>query len=273
MNGGYEENPEDNQLDQNASDDNSFEEEAQKGTGDQASQTNLWGILSRITQRNTDPIRFVLCGSDYFTNSMVEGDNLTQFFQKIQRIRVGRMTRNELELALNSLLKNKTDIVFHPDTIPYLWTICGGLPWHSKLIINDAISKKLILENRNVIYPSDVMFSAGDILSSGLISTENNFGVVALRTEERVFVSILAKKAVTMNTFVREDEIYQEFCKIMKDSDNNKSFDRAKKLLLSERQLIVSRDGPEGPQYRFGCELYRLYNRGEKFITQQFQIN
>lgn len=273
MNGSSEFSSDLEYLEANAPNDGVYSEHEENGVGDQAAQTNLWGIFSRITQRHTDPIRFVLCGSDYFTNSMVEGDNLTQFFQKIERLRVGRMSRNELELALNTILEKDTDIVFHPDTIPYLWTICDGLPWHAKLIVNHAISKKLIYETRNIIYPSDVMFSAGEILSSGLISTENNFGVVALRAEERVFVSILAKKVLTMNTFVSEDEIYQDFCKAMPDFDHKKSFDRAKKLLLTERQLIVSRDGPDGPKYRFACELYRLYNRGEKFIPQQFQIN
>lgn len=260
-------------LDQTAS-----EPEDEHGTdadlvGDDSGGSNLWNILSRITQRENSRIRFVFCGSDFFTNKIVEGDNLTQFFQRIKKLSVGRMDRIELERTIRSIESKKCGISFQKDTIEYLWDLTGGLPWHSKLIVNSVIEQRLIHEEgsvRGTIYPSDINWGAHRILNDVVACSDNNFGLIALSADEQQLLQLLTAELKTPSAQVGDSVLRQRFHEAVGDESWQSRYERAKKMLLSERQMLRRNRMDQEEQFRFGCEFYRLYNRHEK--PRQFII-
>lgn len=232
---------------------------AQEGVNS-AAVGKLLEVLSKITQSRDALVRFVFCGSDYFTNCMQEGDHLTQFFQRMSTLKVGRMDYAEIERAMKSL-EDECELVYEQDAIQYLWSITGGLPWHSKKVGNAIIEQRLNPECRNVVYPSDILWGVETILGMNLISSDDNYGLIALDADERRIKDILVQKLSSPVMTVSESELYDAFCEqIGEDKNAQKRFDRATKTLVSERQM-VSRKVRGGEQsYQFGCELYRLYN-------------
>ena len=230
-------------------------------------QTSIWGVLSRMSQCENAMIRFVLCGSDFFTNKALEGDNLSQFFQRIKKLSVGRMNFNEIEKTMCQIEEN-SDIRITSDALQYLWQICGGLPWHSKIVGNDIIDKRLIPENRAEIYPSDIVWGIQELLNSELHTTDSIFGLVALSEDERTIVSVLSEEAITPSVQVSENVLYERFCEKSESNDQKGQFKRAIRTLVSERQLIKQINTKGEPYYQFGCELYRLYNRNQKILNQ-----
>lgn len=254
--------------DEQAEDTDAFENDSGGGS--------LWDVLSRITQRENSGIRFVFCGSDFFTNKIVEGDNLTQFFQRIKKLSVGRMDRIELERTIRSIEGEGSSISFHPDTIEYLWGLTGGLPWHSKLIVNSIIENRLIHEEsstRGTIYPSDIIWGGIRILDDIVASSDNNFGLVALSADEQQILQILTAELKTPSAQMSDNVLRQRFHEAVGDESWQSRYERAKKTLLSERQMLSRSRMEQEEQYRFGCELYRLYNRRREkpkhFIIQQ----
>lgn len=229
-----------------------------------AEDTDFWNTLSRITQRSDSPVRFVLCGSDLFANKVLEGDNLTQFFQRIKKLSIGRMTRTELDQTIRSLEKAKNSTLkFEPDTLEYMWRIVGGLPWHAKIIINSIIEKRLIMEEdctRHVLYPSDILERMDAVLSGEKESSDNNFGLVGLSPDEEVLLSAVTEHLTHASSIISEQDLKQIFHAAVPEENWEKRFAKACKTLLKERQLL-ERD--QMGRYRFGCELYRLYNRRE----------
>lgn len=225
---------------------------------------SLWDVLSRITQRENSGVRFVFCGSDFFTNKIVEGDNLTQFFQRIKKLSVGRMDRIELEETIRSIEGEGCSINIHPDAIEYLWSLAGGLPWHSKLIVNSIIENRLIHEENSVrgtIYPSDIIWGGIRILDDIVASSDNNFGLVALSADEQQILQILTAELKLPSSRMSDSALRQRFHEAVGDESWQSRYERAKKTLLSERQIISRSRMEQEEQYRFGCELYRLYNR------------
>ena len=180
-----------------------------------AEDTDFWNTLSRITQRSNSPVRFVLCGSDLFANKVLEGDNLTQFFQRIKKLSIGRMTRTELDQTLRSLEKAKNSTLkFEPDTLEYMWRIVGGLPWHAKIIINSIIEKRLIMQEsriRNVFYPSDILERMDAVLSGEKESSDNNFGLVGLSPDEEVLLSTVTEHLTHASSIISEQDLKQIF--------------------------------------------------------------
>lgn len=241
--------------------------------GNESGGSNLWNILSRITQRENSGIRFVFCGSDFFTNKIVEGDNLTQFFQRIKKLSVGRMDRVELEQTIRSIEGQGRSISFHQDTIEYLWDLTGGLPWHSKLIVNSVIEQRLIHEENSVrgtIYPSDIIWGAHRILNDIVASSDNNFGLIALSEDEQQLLRILTAELKTTFAQVGDSVLRQRFHEAVGDESWQSRYERAKKTLLTERQMLSRSRMDQEEHFRFGCEFYRLYNRHEK--PRQFII-
>lgn len=236
------------------------------------SDIDLWNCMSRISQRNHAVVRFVLCGSDFFINKLLEGDNLTQFFQRIKKLSIGRMERMELEQALR-ITERGSSLKLHPDTIEYLWRAVGGLPWHAKLIINAAIEKLLIGKedcSRDVLYPSDILWGVDSALHNSLVSTDPNFGLVALSADERMILEPLTRELRTPSTWVLDSQLRQAFHQTVGDESWESRYSQAIKALLTERQMLARSRSNHEEQYQFGCELYRLYNRRE--TPDQFTI-
>ena len=226
--------------------------------------SGLWDTMSRITQRENASLRFILCGSDFFINKIIEGDNLTQFFQRIKKLSVGRMERAELEQTMRSIEQEGVDLSLHPDAIEYLWTITGGLPWHSKVIGNTIIENRLIKEEgavRETIYPSDIAWGTDRILTSPVISSDNNYGLAALTADEQIILNILTEELKTITAKVSDTQLRERFHAVVGDESWESRYERAMKILLSERQMLRRSRTNRDEQYQFGCELYRLYNR------------
>lgn len=232
-----------------------------------SNQTSIWEVLSRMSQCENATIRFILCGSDFFTNKALEGDNLSQFFQRIKKLSVGRMNFNEIEKAMCQI-QEISDIRITNDALQYLWQICGGLPWHSKIVGNDIIDKRLIPNKRAKIYPSDIIWGVQELLNSDLHTTDSIFGLVALNDDERTVVSVLAEESITYSSQISENILYERFCESSGHQDSKGQFNRAIRNLVSERQLIKQINTKGEPHYQFGCELYRLYNRSQKVLNQ-----
>ena len=235
--------------------------------------SGLWNTLSRITQGDSSMVRFVLCGSDFFINKIIEGDNLTQFFQRIKKLSIGRMDRLELEYTMRAIEQEDCDLKLHPDAIEYLWSLTGGLPWHSKLIANTIIENRLIHEEgaaRATIYPSDITWGTDRILTNPISSSDNNYGLAALSADEQVILDILTAGLRTARTWIADPVLRQQFHGAVGDESWENRYERAMKTLVSERQMLARRRTKGEEQYQFGCELYRLYNRRE--TPEQFYI-
>lgn len=225
----------------------------------------LWDILSRIVQRPGVRLRFILCGSDHFTNTVNQGDNLTQFFQRIKKLSIGRMTQSEIEKTMRRA-ESKSDIRFHPDAIDCLWFYLKGLPWHSKHLGNHIIEKRLIPTERTQVYPSDILWSVEAILNSNALSSDNTFGLSALSSEERIIVDVLARELSSSVATLSSGNLFE----LVSQEANCEAaqFDRAIKMLVSERQLLVQSSINRVDHYQFGCELYRLYLRRQKTLNK-----
>ena len=236
--------------------------------------SGLWDTISNIMQAENAPVRFVLCGSDFFTNKMVlEGDNLTQLFQRIVKLSVGRMANKELNQSMRATEGEHNDLCYHERSLDYLWSITGGLPWHSKKIVNTIIEKRLVYMEgavREIIYPSDIIWGVDRILNDPIASSDGNYGMVALTADERVLLDILTEELRTASTWISDDTLRTYFHARVGEESWEKRYERAMKTLLSERQMIKSRGKDQSGPYQFGCELYRLYNRREQ--PEQFVI-
>lgn len=236
--------------------------------------SGLWDTISNIMQAENSPIRFVLCGSDFFTNKMVlEGDNLTQLFQRIVKLSVGRMANKELNQSMRATEGEHNDLCYHERSLEYLWSMTGGLPWHSKKIVNTIIEKRLVYMEgavREIIYPSDIIWGVDRILNDPIASSDGNYGMVALTADERVLLDILTEELRTASTWISDDTLRTYFHARVGEESWEKRYERAMKTLISERQMIKSRGKDQSGPYQFGCELYRLYNRREQ--PEQFVI-
>lgn len=241
---------------------------------DSTDTSGLWDTISNIMQAENSPIRFVLCGSDFFTNKMVlEGDNLTQLFQRIVKLSVGRMANKELNQSMRATEGEHNDLCYHERSLEYLWSMTGGLPWHSKKIVNTIIEKRLVYMEgavREIIYPSDIVWGVDRILNDPIASSDGNYGMVALTADERVLLDILTEELRTASTWIGDDTLRTYFHARVGEESWEKRYERAMKTLLSERQMIKSRGKDQSGPYQFGCELYRLYNRREQ--PEQFVI-
>ena len=206
-------------------------------------------------------------------NKIIEGDNLTQFFQRIKKLSIGRMDRLELEYTMRAIEQEDCDLKLHPDAIEYLWSLTGGLPWHSKLIANTIIENRLIHEEgaaRATIYPSDITWGTDRILTNPISSSDNNYGLAALSADEQVILDILTAGLRTARTWIADPVLRQQFHGAVGDESWENRYERAMKTLVSERQMLARRRTKGEEQYQFGCELYRLYNRRE--TPEQFYI-
>ncbi|MBQ9915089.1 MAG: ATP-binding protein, partial [Clostridia bacterium] len=234
---------------------------------DVTGQTNFWDALSSVTQDSSYGITLVLCGADPFTNTVMAGDNLTQFFQRTEKLSIGRMTSSEIRVAMQKL-EDDSDIVYHRDTIDYLWTLTAGLPWHSKRIINTAIEKLLIKENRITIYPYDVLFGANEIFSSVLDVSDNSMGMSATGSDEKIFLKLLAEETISASTWVSKSVLWEKFKETVVDEDASARFNKVLKILIEGRQMILKREIESDEEYRFGSEFNRLFARNQKAIPQ-----
>ncbi len=226
-------------------------------------QSVLWDVLNRVTQRQGSLVRFILCGSDFFTSKLIaQGDNLTQFFQKGSRLNVGPMEYSEIRDALRT---NNSSVKLHDDTIEYLWNISGGLPWHSKMFCNSAIDNNLIRSEKSkraILYPSDIQESVDRILTlTKDITSHANFGLLSLSEEEATIIDIMKEAMTTRFSNISLDEIMERVSQVCKDDTKLDLYENALRSLVSERMLLkINKER----KYQFRCELYRLYLRGER---------
>ena len=238
---------------------------------DNLEQTNLWGVLSAITQSNSYKVRFVLCGSDHFTNTVAAGNNTTQIFQRWEHLAVGRMTRSEQEAMMRAAEpEGERDPLagprFLPDSLKYLWELTDGLPWHSKLIGNQIISSRLGPEGRATVYPEDVALCATAILSSSQTGKAADFGMIGLTEAERAIVDTLADALDTSRATMGDDALYRAFCARFPEGGQRAQYDHAMDMLLRQRKLIRTPDA--GESWCFGSELYRLFCRRETVVEK-----
>lgn len=232
-----------------------------RGVDDSNAQTVLWDVINKVTQRDGSQIRFVLCGSDFFTSKIIaEGDNLTQFFQKGVKLNVDRMEYEEIKAALCS----NSSVTLHEDTIDYLWDIAAGLPWHSKIFCNSVIENQLIRRDastRSVIYPSDIQDAIDLILSTTKdIASPANFGLLSLSEEEEQLVHALAEVLDSRLKKISQEELLERVCMGARDQTKGDLYAKALRSLVNERKLLRI---DKGRNYQFGCELYRMYLRHE----------
>ena len=221
----------------------------------------LWNVINKITQRDGSMIRFVLCGSDFFTSKIIaEGDNLTQFFQKGVKLNVDRMEYEEIKAALCA----NTSLTLHEDTINYLWDIAAGLPWHSKIFCNSVIENQLIrreANTRTIVYPSDIQDAIDLILSTTKdIASPANFGLLSLSPEEELLVRTIADALDSRLAKISLDEVLERVCLADKDESKRELYTKALRSLVNERKLLRL---DKSRNYQFGCELYRMYLRHE----------
>lgn len=235
-------------------------------------QSSLWGILSRITQLHIGNVKFVICGADYMTNMIIAGDNITQLFQRMKKLHVGRMSATEIEKAMRSI-EERSDLRIHPDAMTFLWNALGGLPWHSKIIGNMVIESRLTNEKRSEIYPSDVLWALEKMLSMEMYCSDNNFGAITLSDDERFVIKQMAECAETPRTEVKVSKIISLFTEISVDEKAEERCKRAIGTLCTQRLLLKSEGVVSDRRLRFSCEVYRLYFRGvkvlDKFITKK----
>lgn len=224
-------------------------------------QSVLWDVINKMTQRDGSMVRFVLCGSDFFTSKIIaEGDNLTQFFQKGVKLNVDRMEYEEIKAALCA----NSSVVLHEDTINYLWNIAAGLPWHSKIFCNSVIENQLIRKEggtRSVIYPSDIQDAIDLTLSTTKdIASPANFGLLSLNAEEELIVHETAKALGSRLARISLEDLMERISLADKDESKTNLYTKALRSLVNERKLLKL---DKGRNYQFGCELYRLYLRHE----------
>jgi hypothetical protein len=214
-----------------------------------------------MTQRDGSAVRFVLCGSDFFTSKIIaEGDNLTQFFQKGVKLNVDRMEYGEIEAALRA----NPSVTLADDTIDYLWNIAAGLPWHSKIFCNCVIENQLIRREgnkRSIIYPSDIQDAIDLILSTTKdIASPANFGLLSLSSEENLIVQTVAAALDSRLAKISLDDLMERLCQQCTDEMGRELYVKALRSLVNERKLLKI---DKERNYQFGCELYRMYLRHE----------
>lgn len=224
-------------------------------------QNVLWDVINKMTQQDDSLIRFVLCGSDFFTAKLIaEGDHLTQFFQKGVKLNVDRMEHEEIREALNA----NTTVTIHESAESYLWDIAAGLPWHSKVFCNCVIDNQLISEEsskRNVIYPSDIQNAVDYILSTTKdITSPANFGLMSLNVEENLIIQTLARMLETRLAKLHQDDLMEQLMPAEQEEAKRELFEKALRSLVNERKLLKM---DKSHNYQFACELYRMYLRRE----------
>lgn len=228
-------------------------------------QTNLWNALSSITQDKKYGVTLILCGSDAFTNTIWAGDNMTQFFGRVEKTSVGRMTPSEIESALRQI-EARSDVRYHRDTIDYLYSLVGGLPWHSKNIVNKAIMTRLTETDGTVLYPYDILCAAERVYTSDLDVSLNNMGMGAASKDEKRFLSLLAEATETAATWVPKSLLREQFLRESTGEDAADRFEKTVRMLVDRRQMIIKRRSEQEEEYRFGSEFNRL------FVKQQAPI-
>ena len=224
-------------------------------------QSMLWDVINKMTQRDGSAVRFVLCGSDFFTSKIIaEGDNLTQFFQKGVKLNVDRMEYGEIKEALQA----NTSITIHDDAIEYLWNIANGLPWHSKKFCNSVIENQLIRETagrRITIYPADIQDAIDRILSTTKdVASPANFGLLSLNAQEELLVRVASEALDSRLTKISHEELIDLVCQTDKDDTNSEVYTKALRSLVNERKLLKM---DKSRNYQFASELYRMYLRRE----------
>ena len=246
-------------------DDSFLSEEAEnfipQGVDSSNAQSVLWDAINKMTQRDGSTVRFVLCGSDFFTSKIIaEGDNLTQFFQKGKKLNVDRMEYGEIEAALRA----NPSVTLTDDTVHYLWNIAAGLPWHSKIFCNTVIENQLIRREgskRSVIYPSDIQDAIDRILSTTKdIASPANFGLLSLSSEENRIVQIMAAALDSRLARISLDDLMERLCQQCTEETSRELYVKALDSLVDERKLLKK---DKERNYQFGCELYRMYLRHE----------
>ncbi|MBP5231428.1 MAG: hypothetical protein ILO68_06820, partial [Clostridia bacterium] len=232
------------------------------GFTDLTRQTNFWDELGVALQDETHGISLILCGADPFTNTVMGGDNLTQFFQKsVEKISVGRMTKTEMETSLR-MLEGRSDLKYEDDAIEYLWALTSGLPWHTKKIVNEAVWRLIREKERRVtLFPSDMLDAAQKCAEEEDFMSARTLGMDAPGRDESVFLNLLADRSDSAKSLVRRPELLEAFRKQTGDEDAEKRFDAVLKMLVEGRQLVLPQKDEQGYAYRFGSEFNRLFVR------------
>lgn len=248
------------EFEENTADQEGDESLQPESVDSSTAQAVLWDVLNKMTQRDGSAIRFVLCGSDFFTSKIIaEGDNLTQFFQKGVKLNVERMEYGEIREALRA----NSSVILPDDTLDYLWNIANGLPWHSKVFCNSVIDHELRQEARTriTIYPSDIQDSIDRILSSTKdIASPVNFGLLSLNSEEDLLVRVAAQALDSRLAAIHVDDLLELACQAGGDSSKTPLYAKSLRSLVSERKLLRQ---DKRQNYQFSCELYRMYLRKE----------
>ena len=226
-------------------------------------QSRLWDVLNKMTQRDNSAVRFVLCGSDFFTSKLIaEGDNLTQFFQKGVKLNVDRMEEREICEALRA----NGSLTIPDETLRYLWDIAGGMPWHSKVFCNSVIEHELKQEEhtRTTLYPSDIQSAIDHTLSSTKdIASHANFGLLSLSKEENLIIQVAARVLDSRLRTISFEALMELVCQESGSCKDREIYDKALRSLVNERKLLRV---DSGWNYQFSRELCRLYLREERPI-------
>lgn len=225
-------------------------------------ESMLWEVLNKISQSEEAAIRFVLCGSDFFTSKIINwGDNMNQFFQKSVKLNVERMERVEIVRALRA---NPT-IDFDPDTISYLWDLINGLPWHTKLACNAVINEELIKKSfatRTTIYPSDIQDAVDTMIHGNKdVASPANFGLLSLTKEEALIIRVAAEALESRMAKISRTDLLELVAQTDEALGKDTTpYGKALGSLINERKLLRT---DRSMNCQFGSELYRLYLRRE----------
>jgi len=111
-------------------------------------------------------IHLILCGSNNLIRLERDIAPLSQLFQEFAGnvIPVGHMGKDDLyEMLQAPCAKKCPHVVYTEDALKTILDCTGGFVWYTKLLCN-AILKRVAVDNRSVIYPTDVYNSLYTIL-------------------------------------------------------------------------------------------------------------
>ena len=109
-------------------------------------QKLFFGVFRTLVQRTDNPISFIIIGSDKFlSTSLMENQNeVTQVFQNLGSIEIGRMNKADIE-EVYRLYSEKSDITFSKEAIERIWEYTNGLIWYAKLL-GDRVKNSILPE-------------------------------------------------------------------------------------------------------------------------------
>lgn len=224
----------------------------------------------RSLQMNPDcfnAVHMVLCGSNHLLVYNQTGSTFNQMFQSYELIPVGQMLTSDIQEMILDLMNRYPFIHFAErkdneisPSIQWIERYTGGLVWHTRLLVNEAI-RAVLADNRDCIYPSDVCAAFNTICNY------NNCRQLTDGCDENDKLVLDAMQCLSerFRSYVSVEQLMQLLGNQMSAEQLRKSLS----TLVNSVELLEQK-APDIKSYRFRIELYRRYFRttDSKFSDQ-----